>query len=681
MKLSQRPSFSMAPSLSMALSLAMAIAGGVAALGVLKKRRHWEKENNRVAICMDFDDLTAAATRAGLPLDALATRVREAGATHVSIPEYTLQRLLAAGKLSPRGPVAPVETPPPVGHWNYLFGDPALLAYLADELSIRLPYSQARVLSDGTLAFAGDLVTMGGIGLGFEREVSTRLSNLGLGLVPRPVSYDWPEKTLLERTLAQAAALGQWVAFDGKMILGHEMHLDETLAAMEKQGLNLVYFAESRHQKGDWFVAKRRAPHIVLAHQFTPDEMIPLDFHAAAHNWAYFARERGIRFCYVNFFRVLHATAPLEGLHYLSHLKESLESAGFLVSPAPAPPAPIPTPQARELSQVGLATAGIVAAALTQSLNLPEKAAVPLTAVVAGGALTLPYLEMARVHRPNPRHHHADHPPQAHDHPHDHHHPHAHDHDSDHPHDHPHPPHHDHDTPDLEQLYPPSYAPKLLGLGTAILAPVLTATLTQPSNAKSTWLTHLIFQASAAAALAALTSGKEYQLRIEEYRGLNLDWMLPLAAASTNLPTPLLRFCALTGLAGLWGLAYSKKLDPLAQLDPGYAEGHTHHISAAQRLTGDAMMAAGPRPARKWAGLGPLAGAASILASQRQAPGGAAVFSILATAGSVLGLVGFRRPERALAATLKEALPSFGAGTAAGLLLLWVGRPRSKPGP
>lgn len=646
----------------------MAIAGGAAAISVLKKRHHWEEENNRVAICVDFDDLAAAATRAGITFNDLSARVREAGATHISIPEYTLQRLLALGKLSPRGPVSPVETLPPVGHWNYLFGDPDLLAYLAQELSTRLPYTQACVLNDGTLVFAGDLITLGGIGLGFDREGLASLSNLGLGLVPRPVSYDWPEKALLERTLAQAAALSPWVAFDGKMIIGHEMHLEETLAAMEKQGLNLVYFAESRHQKGDWFVAKRRAPHLVLAHQFTPEDMIPLDFHAASHNWAHFVRERGIRFCYVNFFRVLHATEPLEGLHYLSHLKEALENAGFLVSPDPAPPAPIPTPQARELSQVGLATAGIASAALTQSLNLPEVAAIPLTAVVAGGAFALPYLEMVRARRQNPGHHHDEHI-----------HPHEHDHDHDHPHAHDHHSHHDHDTPVLEQLYPSSYTPKLLGLGTAMLAPVITATLTKSSNPKP-WLAHVIFQASAAATLAALTSGKEYQLRIEEYRGLNLDWILPLSAASMNLPAPQLRFFAWAGLAALWGLAYSKKLDLLAQIDPGYAEGHTHHISATQRLAGDVMMAAGPRPARKWAGLGPLAGAASILASQRQAGAGAAMLSVLATAGNVLGLAGFRRPERALAVTLKESLPSFAVGVAAGLLLLLVAKDGSKPG-
>jgi hypothetical protein len=38
--------------------------------------------------------------------------------------------------------------------------------------------------------------------------------------------------------------------------------------------------------------------------------------------------------------------------------------------------------------------------------------------------------------------------------------------------------------------------------------------------------------------------------------------------------------------------------------------------------------------------------------------------------GAALGLVGFRRPERALAVTLREALPSFGLGVALGALAL-----------
>ena len=667
--------------LSRLITVSMTIVGTAAALRVLKKRHEWEKQNIKVAICVDYDDLASAAIRAGMSLEDLVERVADSGATHVSLPEYSLQSLLSKGRLTPQGPSAHLKGTPAVGHWNYLIGDQNLIAYLAEELYTRLPYTQAQVLKDGTLAFAGDLITIGEIGLGFDSTLANQLS--GLGLVPRPVSYDWPEKKLLERTLSQAASLSSWVAFDGNMIIGHEMHLDETLAAMEKEGLRLVYFAESRHQKGDWFVAKRRAPHLVLAHQFTPEDMIPLDFHAAANNWAHFARERGIRFCYLNFFRVLHATAPLEGLSYIEHLKKALEQEGFIVSANPLPPSPIPTPQASDMAQVGTAIAGVATAAISQTLNLPETVAIPLAAIAAGAARSLPLLEKAQAKKPVSQghsHHEHDHGHEhASDHPHEHkHHDHGHEHGGDNHHEHEHLDHnhghdHEHAHPDLEQLYPASYTPKLLGLGTAALAPVITATLTRSQLSKSGWIANLIYQVGAVASLAAVTSGKDYQLRIEEYRGMNLDWLIPMAAATLNLPKASHRILALTGLAGIWGLAYRNNLDPLAKIDPSHPQGHTHHISAAQRVIGDTLMAVGPRPARKWAGLGPLASAVSIITSNKY-PNFSTLASFLGVAGNMLGLVGFRRPERALQNTLMEALPSFGIGSGAGLLLLLIYR-------
>jgi hypothetical protein len=115
-------------------------------------------------------------------------------------------------------------------------------------------------------------------------------------------------------------------------------------------------------------------------------------------------------------------------------------------------------------------------------------------------------------------------------------------------------------------------------------------------------------------------------------------------------------------------VARRRHADPLAQFDPAHALGHTHHISAAQRLTGDIVIALGPHPARKWAGLGP---AAALLAAtlnkhnQKEAVGLAA---LAAAAGYMLGLVGFRRPERALSVTMQEAVPSYIVGSAVGLV-------------
>jgi hypothetical protein len=589
----------------------------LASARILRQRQNWERFNNHVAICVDFDDAYAASIRAGVPFHELLDQMAQHGATHVSLPELTLNRLMASGQFSPRAPSSPRNIPPRIGHWNYLYGPTDMVAHLASELVVRLPYTEAKALSGGTLVFAGSLSTIGEIGLGFDTVAAERITSHGLGVIPRPVSYAWPEKSLLDRSLNQAAALGSLIAFDGDMILGHEMHLSETFEALEREGLTLVYFAESRHQKGDWFVAKRRAPHIVLGHRFTPQDMIPLDFHAAAHHWAHLARERGIRLCYVNFFKVLHATEPLEGLHYVEHIKQALEQDGFVVSPDVNVPAPVPTPARNELALSGLSSAGIAASAANALLDdLPEAVALPLILSAAAGAAALPHLERARGH--------------------------------------------------LEEQYAPSYAPKALALAAASFAPITASR----ANDVNGWFAGLIVQAAAAANLAAVTSGQDYHLRIEEYRGLNLDWLLPALAAALSIPNRSLRVGAIAALGGAWILANQRNLDLPVQFDLAHAEGHTHHLSAASRLAGDVKIALSLRPARKWAGLGPLGAALSLALRSRGHRNWAAAAGFVGTAGNVLGLAGFRRPERALALTSKEALPGFSIGAAAGLLIL-----------
>lgn len=642
--------------LSHFLSLTTAIAGATAAFRVLTRRHQWEQANNRVAICVDYDDAYSAAIRAGISFDDMLGRLASNGATHLSLPEWTLSRLIASGQLTPQVTTSPLTDQPRVGHWNYLHGEASLVAHVADELRQRLAYTEATVIGDTTLAYAGDLPTVGELGLGFDKQMANLIQQHGLGVVPRPVSYAWPQKDLLERTLAQAAEVGKTVAFAGDMILGHEMHLDETVTALTDNDLTFVYFAESRHQKGDWFIAKRRAPHIVLGHQFSPEDMVPLDYHAACHNWAHFATERGIRFCYVNFFRVLHATAPLEGLDYVHHLKHALEDAGYQVAKEVGLPTPVPTPDTTELALTGLAASSIGAVAIADTLKLPEPLSLSLMAVASAGAVALPFIERTRnetaIARLNDPDHHHDHGHHHHHHDHDHGH-HHHDHD------------HGHDHGDLHALYPPSYAPKLLALGLTALTPIANLNAT---NSVDDWLRSVITQVVAAGSLAAVTSGQEYQLRIETYRGFNFDWLLPLTAVALRLPNPMAKLASLAGLAGGWLLLRQKDVDLLSLVDPGHAQGHTHHISAAMAMVGDAQMAVGPKPARKWSGLGP-AGRAVAMGLKNQ-PLASLMASELGVIGDTFSLVGFRHPERALAETLKEAMPSLAIGAGAGLVAL-----------
>ena len=146
--------------------------------------------------------------------------------------------------------------------------------------------------------------------------------------------------------------------------------------------------------------------------------------------------------------------------------------------------------------------------------------------------------------------------------------------------------------------------------------------------------------------------------------------MLPLATAVIQLPQTSGRLAALAALGAAWLAAQQQNLDLLAAIDPGHAEGHTHHISAAMAKIGDLQMAIGPKPARKWAGLGPTATAVSLLLANQGKKEAMVGTAVLGAMGQAMGLVGFRRPERALQGTLQQAAPSFAAGAGIGLLIL-----------
>lgn len=227
---------------------------------------------------------------------------------------------------------------------------------------------------------------------------------------------------------------------------------------------------------------------------------------------------------------------------------------------------------------------------------------------------------------------------------------------------------HGHDHGDLAALYPPSYAPKLIALGATALTPIAVQQAARLDGAAG-WLAGLAYQVTAAAALATSTSGQEYQLRIEVYKGFNLDWLLPLATAVLQLPHNGSKTAALAVLGAAWLAARQQNLDVLSAVDPGHAEGHTHHISAAMAAMGDLQMAIGPKPARKWAGVGPAATAVSLLLANRGYEKERPFPLILGTIGQTMGLVGSRHRKRA-EGHLAASRPSFAIGAGVGLLAL-----------
>ena len=121
--------------------------------------------------------------------------------------EWTLNRLLDTRALISKAPARPRSDPPKVGQWLYFQGTEPIVSAVKAQLEARLPHTQPSVLGKNTLVLGGSLATLGEIGLGFDPYLAQLIQDCGLQVVPRPVSYPWPEVVLIERTIAQAGTL------------------------------------------------------------------------------------------------------------------------------------------------------------------------------------------------------------------------------------------------------------------------------------------------------------------------------------------------------------------------------------------------------------------------------------------------------------------------------------------
>jgi hypothetical protein len=311
------------------------------------------------------------------------------------------------------------------------------------------------------------------------------------------------------------------------------------------------------------------------------------------------------------------------------------------------------------LSWAGLSIAGAagLAADLLPGGDTFKMAALGAAALTLAG---LPLLEKTSHRQPHPHHHshsHHDHDDQPHDHNHPHHH-----HD-DHSHHRPH-----------DRTAATAYAPKGLSLAAAVLYPaaVVAANGAGPAMALAHNLTVAV---AGATTLTAVTSESDYLLGIEEHRGYNLDWLIPiglavfsgfnklqLANCKSHIPLPNSSFILHPSSFKLWrwlpllgfGLLFFKNgnRDLLASLDREHRHAHTHHLSAFQRLVGDLKMTFSARPLRKWVLLAPLGAVLAVLLKRNHRQGDLAAAALTTAAvGQVASLSGFRNGQRPILIT------------------------------
>jgi hypothetical protein len=662
------------------------VAGAVASSGAIWDRQRWEGVNTRIGVMLDWDDVQAVVTRAlskETPAHVLR-HFREHGVTHLSIPELTLKRLLERGQLSLASGASPERV--------YLRAQSRQLAeLLRTELRARLPHLEVRAsqAQNPLISLVGDLPAVAEVGLGFDPEHFALAQEAGLAPVARPIGYSWVQPEMIERTLNQAAELGaRIVAVQGSMTPGFEFNLSTTVEAMKQNRLCYAYFRESRHQRGDWYMAKSLAAdgRVILTHEFEPDDLLLEDAGTISRRWANLALEAGVRLCCLRFFRVIHASDPMEAMDYVSQLTGELKGVGLEISSTPEKNLGQFLPERNELtlSLAGLSIAGAAGLA-ADLLPLPDELKLLGTGVSAAALAYLPFLESAIAPSSSPPLALPRSPPEGgrkggpegeipghHTHAYQHGHDHA---DSGHGHPHSHP-------------FAPqtAYASKGLALAAASVYPA--AAVAPPlGGLGGTNLLLALAQAITASTAGAITlnatlAEADYFSGVEEYRGYNLDWLLPLVAAAASALNGQQRrngrrrrhWLPLAGVALMAWRALSGESDGdrLARWDREHRHAHIHHISAFQQLVGDIKLALAPQPLRKWSLLVPFGVVGAAIFRRRGQDTLAAGASTVATLGGVATMTGFRNMQRPFQQTVEGRTKGWVLGLAlAGLV--WLG--------
>ncbi len=619
------------------LAAGLIAAGWPAIYRRLQHRHRWEQHNREVYLALYFEQIVVAAVRSGVPLYDLLHECRHHGATHIALLEDTLDGLLKQGDLVQTAADTPVQH-------RFTSGRPGLIARLQAEFAVRAPQCLAEKAVERTdeLVLLGDLAALRVIGLGFDPETFALARSAGLRLIARPVSYPWPTPETIERTLAQAAALGAGtIAFAHDPLLGHEMNLAATAASLRRHSLFAAYYPDSRHQRGDWFIAKTAPERALLALRYTPTELDREDEASLAYRAALRAREGGIRLIFVDAFIGIHATTPTAVLRYLDELVHALtghdsfqidipdrqhthESDGHDHEPGHGAASSAALPDLLPLSHVQTAVTQVLQAPLVDSspeagsshellipafglalLALDRVTPMPPLATLAliSGGYALAANVLARLDQPRDA---------------------------------------------LERTYTPSYSAKLLAL-----AALATGPAAGPLG--------LLAAPAAGMLAAAATNNPDYFLRIESLRTYQLDWAIPFAVQLAAAPPAFLegrkRWLGAAAVLGL-PLLLRQRLSPDAvdALDREHPAGHTHHLSAAQRATGDARMALSPQPLRKWTGLTLLWLPYLLL------PRGSntrAVAGLIATAGAISTAGTLRQTSRPIALSIAQTARSW----------------------
>lgn len=345
-------------------ALLLIILGLVAAAWVIAGRVAVERANRPVELVMDYDELLNLARTQGYAVEPLLVGLRASGLTTVAVPEDTLQRLAADGRLGywsgaslaamarAGGPVDPAlarlaEENRLRGDYTYVLpADQATAATVTAEFNRRVGQgvvSELRLTGNRALLEVKRQVGAAeAISLGPRPDDYRYLASLGFRVAPRLVNYPGATADDIRQELTALAGEGHasTVIFAGKEVLGYPANLEATARGLVDNRLTLGLIETPVQlslvpQAGLEDLARLvgyRAARVYAISRKELDKISPAEMR---DRWVRSAKERNIRVMYLRPFLVVPGQDLRQvNLDHVRSTREELALSGYRLGTA-----------------------------------------------------------------------------------------------------------------------------------------------------------------------------------------------------------------------------------------------------------------------------------------------------------------------------------------------------------
>lgn len=346
------------------------ITGVLCSLFLWSQRMQSEADYNHVQMIVNYSDVVALANANDLTEEEFAQMLQQRGVSAVLFKEWSLGSLNANGQIA-------IEV-----------GNNIEYASFADAISDKVPITAANAyiaLLDKEIAlqvkehvllkvpsanyYSGnvDIITIPimvpngdsevitalnnvkEIGVGFDLNGITRMSDLGLGIVPQLRSWANPTDESLRKAFTEIEEMPnmEYLLFNDKAIPGYPNKIRAVANLLKDDAGNskiTIGTIEFSDQKGLNQLGVLLNKDVIRLHTIANTEMANMTPDTALDRWLLAARERNMRSLLVRFFDITTPGSNLQGnLEYIESIQQGLLDSGFVLDQTYRKPASVYT--------------------------------------------------------------------------------------------------------------------------------------------------------------------------------------------------------------------------------------------------------------------------------------------------------------------------------------------------